>query len=129
MKLNELTYKVRGAVFEVYNILGPGLLESTYEAALAYEFDKLGLKYQTQVPINVLYKGKNLGLGYRMDMLIEDILVLELKSVDILNDIHKKQLHTYLKLSNKPMGLLINFNTTNLDSNIIRIANGDLFSL
>ncbi len=129
MKLNELTYKVRGAVFEVYNILGPGLLESTYEAALAYEFDKLGLKYQTQVPINVLYKGKNLGLGYRMDMLIEDILVLELKSVDILNDIHKKQLHTYLKLSNKPLGLLINFNTTNLDSNIIRIANGDLFSL
>ena len=126
MKLNELTYKVRGAVFEVYNILGPGLLESTYEAALAYEFDKLGLKYQTQVPINVLYKGKNLGLGYRMDMLIEDILVLELKSVDILNDIHKKQLHTYLKLSNKPLGLLINFNTTNLDANIIRIANSDL---
>ena len=129
MRLNDITYKVRGAVFEVYNILGPGLLESTYEAALAYEFDKLGLKYQTQVPINVLYKGKNLGLGYRMDMLIEDILVLELKSVDILNDIHKKQLHTYLKLSNKPLGLLINFNTTNLDSNIIRIANGDLFSL
>ena len=129
MKLNELTYKVRGAVFEVYNILGPGLLESTYEAALAYEFDKLGLEYKTQVPINVLYKGKDLGLGYRMDMLIEDMLVLELKSVDILNDIHKKQLHTYLKLSNKPLGLLINFNTTNLDSNIIRIANGDLFSL
>jgi len=126
MKLNELTYKVRGAVFEVYNILGPGLLESTYEAALAYDFDKLGLKYKTQVPINVLYKGKDLGLGYRMDMLIEDMLVLELKSVDILNDIHKKQLHTYLKLSNKPLGLLINFNTTNLDSNIIRIANGDL---
>ena len=129
MKLNELTYKIRGAVFEVYNILGPGLLESTYEAALTYEFDILGLKYQTQVPINVLYKGKDLGLGYRMDMLIEDMLVLELKSVDILNDIHKKQLHTYLKLSNKPLGLLINFNTTNLDSNIIRIANGDLFSL
>jgi len=126
MKLNELTYKVRGAVFEVYNILGPGLLESTYEAALAYEFDKLGLEYKTQVPINVLYKGKDLGLGYRMDMLIEDMLVLELKSVDILNDIHKKQLHTYLKLSNKPLGLLINFNTTNLDANIIRIANSDL---
>ena len=129
MKLNELTYKVRGAVYEVYNILGPGLLESTYEAALAYEFDKLGLEYKTQVPINVLYKGKDLGLGYRMDMLIEDMLVLELKSVDILNDIHKKQLHTYLKLSNKPLGLLINFNTTNLDANIIRIANGDLSSL
>jgi len=126
VKLNELTYKVRGAVFEVYNILGPGLLESTYEAALAYEFDKLGLEYKTQVPINVLYKGKDLGLGFRMDMLIEDMLVLELKSVDILNDIHKKQLHTYLKLSNKPLGLLINFNTTNLDANIIRIANSDL---
>ena len=126
MRLNELTFKVRGTIFEVYNILGPGLLESTYEAALAYEFDNLGLEYKTQVPINVLYKGKDLGLGFRMDMLIEDMLVLELKSVDILNDIHKKQLHTYLKLSNKPLGLLINFNTTNLDANIIRIANSDL---
>ena len=129
MRLNELTFKERGALFEVYNILGPGLLESTYEAALGYEFDTLGLEYKTQVPINVLYKGQDLGLGYRMDMLIEDMLVLELKSVNILNDIHKKQLHTYLKLSNKPLGLLINFNTTNLDSNIIRIANGDLSSL
>ena len=129
MILNELTYKVRGAIFEVYNILGPGLLESTYEAALAYEFDNLGLEYKTQVPINVLYKGKDLGLGFRMDMLIEDMLVLELKSVDILNDIHKKQLHTYLKLANKPLGLLINFNTINLNTNIIRIVNGDISSL
>ncbi len=126
MRLNDITYKVRGAVFEVYNILGPGLLESAYEAALAFEFVKLGMECETQVPINVLYKGQDLGLGYRMDMLIEDMLVLELKSVDILNDIHKKQLHTYLKLSNKPLGLLINFNTTNLDANIIRIANSDL---
>ena len=129
MKLNELTYKVRGAIFEVYNILGPGLLESTYEAALAYEFDNLGLEYKTQVPINVLYKGKDLGLGYRMDMLIEDMLVLELKSVDLLTDLHKKQLQTYLKLANRPLGLLINFNTTNLDKNIIRIVNGNISSL
>jgi len=129
MKLNELTFKVRGAIFEVYNILGPGLLESTYEAALAYEFDNLGLEYKTQVPINVLYKGKDLGLGFRMDMLIEDMLVLELKSIDLLTDIHKKQLNTYLKLANKPLGLLINFNTTNLDRNIIRIINGDISSL
>ncbi len=129
MRLNELTFKVRGAIFEVYNILGPGLLESTYEAALAYEFDNLGLEYKTQVPINVLYKGKDLGLGFRMDMLIEDILVLELKSIDLLTDIHKKQLNTYLKLANKPLGLLINFNTTNLDKNIIRIINGDISSL
>jgi len=129
MKLNELTFKVRGAIFEVYNILGPGLLESTYEAALAYEFDNLGLEYKTQVSINVLYKGKDLGLGFRMDMLIEDMLVLELKSVDLLTDIHKKQLNTYLKLANKPLGLLINFNTTNLDKNIIRIINGDISSL
>ena len=129
MKLNELTFKVRGAIFEVYNILGPGLLESTYEAALAYEFDNLGLEYKTQVPLNVLYKGKDLGLGFRMDMLIEDMLVLELKSVDLLTDIHKKQLNTYLKLANKSLGLLINFNTTNLDKNIIRIINGDISSL
>ena len=129
MRLNELTFKVRGAIFEVYKILGPGLLESTYEAALGYEFDTLGLEYKTQVPINVLYKGKDLGLGYRMDMLIEDMLVLELKSIDLLTDIHKKQLNTYLKLANKPLGLLINFNTTNLDKNIIRIINGDISSL
>ena len=77
----------------------------------------------------VLYKGKDLGLGFRMDMLIEDILVLELKSVDLFTDIHKKQLNTYLKLANKPLGLLINFNTTNLDRNIIRIINGDISSL
>ena len=129
MKLNELTFKVRGAIFEVYKILGPGLLESTYEAALGYEFDTLGLEYKTQVPINVLYKGKDLGLGYRMDMLIEDMLVLELKSVEILTDAHKKQLHTYLKLANKPLGLLINFNTINLNNNIIRIVNGNISSL
>ena len=129
MRLNELTFKVRGAIFEVYKILGPGLLESTYEAALGYEFDTLGLEYKTQVPINVLYKGKDLGLGFRMDMLIEDILVLELKSVDLLTDIHKKQLNTYLKLANKPLGLLINFNTKNLNTNIIRIVNGNISSL
>jgi len=129
LRLNELTYKVRGAIFEVYKILGPGLLESTYEAALGYEFDTLGLEYKTQVPINVLYKGIDLGLGYRMDMLIEDMLVLELKSVEILTDAHKKQLHTYLKLANKPLGLLINFNTINLNDNIIRIVNGNISSL
>jgi len=129
LRLNELTFKVRGTIFEVYNILGPGLLESTYEAALAYEFDNLGLEYKTQVPINVLYKGKDLGLGYRMDMLIEDMLVLELKSVEILTDAHKKQLNTYLKLANKPLGLLINFNTINLNDNIIRIVNGNISSL
>ena len=129
MRLNELTFKVRGAIFEVYKILGPGLLESTYEAALGYEFDTLGLEYKTQVPINVLYKGKDLGLGYRMDMLIEDMLVLELKSVEILTEAHKKQLHTYLKLANKPLGLLINFNTINLNDNIIRIVNGNISSL
>ena len=129
MRLNELTFKVRGAIFEVYKILGPGLLESTYEAALGYEFDTLGLEYKTQVPINVLYKGIDLGLGYRMDMLIEDTLVLELKSVEILTDAHKKQLNTYLKLANKPLGLLINFNTINLNNNIIRIVNGNISSL
>jgi len=129
LRLNELTFKVRGAIFEVYKILGPGLLESTYEAALGYEFDTLGLEYKTQVPINVLYKGIDLGLGYRMDMLIEDTLVLELKSVEILTDAHKKQLNTYLKLANKPLGLLINFNTINLNDNIIRIVNGNISSL
>jgi len=126
LKLNDITYKVRGAVYSVYNELGPGLIESVYEAALAIEIEQLGLRFQTQVPLNVSYRGNELGLGFRMDMVVEDMVVLELKSISEIQDIHLKQLNTYLKLSKKPLGILINFNTENLNKNIKRIVNGDI---
>ena len=124
--MNDITYKVRGAVYSVYNELGPGLIESVYEAALAIEIEQLGLRFQTQVPLNVSYRGNELGLGFRMDMVVEDMVVLELKSISEIQDIHLKQLNTYLKLSKKPLGILINFNTENLNKNIKRIVNGDI---
>ena len=123
MNINEITYAIRGAIFAVYNELGPGLLERVYEKALALELKTSGLSFQTQVPIDVFYKGENLGLGYQMDILVEDTIIIELKSVESISDVHKKQLLSYLKLSNKPLGLLVNFNTTNLNANIVRIAN------
>lgn len=126
MNINELTFKIRGAIYTVYNVLGPGLLESVYEAALAVEFRSLDLKFDTQVPINVVYKEIDLGLGFRLDMLIEDLVVIELKSIESIQNVLLKQLNTYLKLTGKPIGLLINFNTTDLNSNIKRIANGDI---
>jgi GxxExxY protein len=126
MKLNDITYKIRGAIFNVYNELGPGLLENIYEQALFVELGLSGLNVQSQVPIDVIYKGSNLGLGYRMDLLVEDLVVVELKSVEILTIIHLKQLQTYLKITGKPLGILVNFNTTDLKGNIKRIVNGNI---
>jgi GxxExxY protein len=129
MKLNDITYKIRGAIFSVYNELGPGLLENIYEAALAKEFDIIGLRYQSEVPVKVMYKNADLGLGYRMDILVEDMVVIELKSVETILNVHLKQLSTYLKITGKTLGILVNFNTTDLEKNIKRIANGDISSL
>jgi len=126
MKLNDITYKIRGAIFNVYNELGPGLLENIYEQALFVELGLSGLNVQSQVPIDVIFKGSNLGLGYRMDLLVEDLVVVELKSVEILTIIHLKQLQTYLKITGKPLGILVNFNTTDLKGNIKRIVNGNI---
>ena len=127
--LNDLTYKIRGAIFSVYNELGPGLLESIYEAALSVEFDHLGLMFQAQVPVNVLYKGNELGLGYRMDLLVENLVIMELKSIAEIQDIHLKQLNTYLKITQKPLGLLVKFNTQNINNSIKRIVNGNIENL
>lgn len=125
MELNDITYKIRGAVFTVFNELGPGLLESVYEAALGYELRGCGLDVQTQVPLPVVYKEVNLELGYRIDVLVERKIVIEIKSVETLHDVHKKQLLTYLKLSGLKLGLLINFNSARLvdKESIIRIIN------
>mgnify|MGYP005749360447 CR=1 FL=1 len=125
MNINDLTFKIRGAAFTVHNELGPGLLESVYEATLAYELINLGLNVRTQVPLPVFYKEIKLDLGFRIDLLIEDAVIVEIKSVELLHDVHKKQLLTYLKLSNKKLGLLINFNSTKLieKETIIRVIN------
>ena len=120
MDVNELSYKIIGCAYDVHKILGPGLLESTYEKCLCFELDKLCIKYDRQKELPINYKGMILDNGYRLDILVEDKIVIELKSVDTLQPIHSAQLLTYLKLSQKPLGLLINFNVTNLQHGIRR---------
>lgn len=120
---NDISYKIRGAIYKVYNGLGPGLLESTYEAALVYQLKKDGLKFESQVPIDIVYDGQVLPVSYRLDLLVEDKVIVELKSVDRLMDIHKKQLLTYLKITGLHLGILVNFNTDNINMDIIRIVN------
>ena len=120
MELNELTYKIIGCAYDVHKALGPGLLESTYEKCLCFELEKLGIKYEKQKEHPTNYKGMTIDNGYRIDIMVEDKIVIELKSVDSLQPIHSAQLLTYLKLSRKPLGLLINFNVTNLQNGIRR---------
>ena len=120
MDVNELSYKIIGCAYDVHKILGPGLLESTYEKCSCFELEKLGIKYERQKELPINYKGMILDNGYRLDILVEDKIVIELKSVDTLQPIHSAQLLTYLKLSQKPLGLLINFNVTNLQDGIRR---------
>lgn len=126
MDLNQISYKIRGAIFNVYNELGSGLLESVYEQALFIELQLLGLRVQKQVPIDVIYKGSNLGLGFRIDLLVQDLVILELKSVETLVPIRAKQLQTYLKLTGKQLGILVNFNTVDLKKDIKRIIQGQI---
>jgi GxxExxY protein len=125
MDLNELTYKIRGAIFKVHNSLGPGLLESVYEAALGHELLQSGLSIQTQQGVPVNYNGIKLELDFRLDILVEDIVIIEVKSVELLHDVNKKQLLTYLKLTGKKIGLLVNFNVTSLvdKESLVRIIN------
>jgi len=125
MDINDLTYKIRGAIFKVHQTLGPGLLESVYEAALVYELIQIGLKVISQVGLPVNYNGILLELGFRLDILVEDSVIIEIKSVEALHDVHKKQLLTYLKLSGKKVGILINFNVSSLKDkeSLIRIIN------
>jgi GxxExxY protein len=124
-RLNELSYKVRGAISKVHSLLGPGLLESVYVAALTYELSALNLSMQTQLGVPVNYNRTTLELGFRMDLLVQDEIIVEVKSVETLHDVHKKQLLTYLKLANKKLGLLVNFNVSSLKDkeSVVRIIN------
>ena len=126
MQVNDITYKIRGAIFKVYNTLGPGLLESVYEAALCYQLRQDGLAVATQVKIDVEYQGSILPIDYRIDLLVEDTVIIELKSVEELKPVHHKQLLTYLRLAHKPVGLLVNFNTADMEHSIHRKINGNI---
>jgi len=123
MNENEISYIVRKCIFNVYNKLGPGLLETVYHKILIYELQENGLDVQSELAIPIVYDGKQFDFSFRIDILVEDKVILELKSVKKLDDIHFKQLSTYLKLSNKKLGLLVNFNTTNILDGVKRVVN------
>jgi len=123
MELNDLTEKIIGCAIKVHRVLGPGLLESAYETCLVHELVKSGLRIQRQVPLPVVYDGIKLEAGYLLDVVVEDTVIVELKAVEHLLPIHEAQLLTYLKLADKRLGLLINFNVSLLKNGIKRRAN------
>ncbi len=121
-ELNELTYRIRGAAFRVHSALGPGLLESIYELCLAHELRKEGLKVERQKALSVCYDGLELGTGYRMDILVEDRIVLELKAVKETTPVDMAQLLTYMRLSEVKVGLLMNFHVARMKDGIQRFV-------
>jgi GxxExxY protein len=121
---NQIANKVIGLAIEVHSALGPGLLESAYKECLFYKIDMSGLKVEKEKPMPLIFEDVKLDCGYRIDLLVEDKLIIELKSVEALNDIHLSQTLTYMKLGNYKLGLLINFNVTLLKNGIKRVVNG-----
>ncbi|GAA5219927.1 GxxExxY protein [Membranihabitans marinus] len=121
MLLNDLTYKIIGCVYKTHSELGPGLLESTYTECLAYELIKSGLLVEKQKPLPIIYDNIKLEIGYRIDLLVQNQIIIELKSVDKIAPIHRAQLMTYLKLSGIKLGLLLNFNVIDMKKGINRI--------
>jgi GxxExxY protein len=124
METNELTGKIIHCAIEVHKALGPGLLESSYKECLYHELREAGLKVEKEKALPLVYKDVKLDCGYRIDLLVENQIIIELKSVDVLNDIHMAQILTYLKLQNLRYGLLINFNVAKLKDGIRRIVQG-----
>lgn len=124
MTENEIANKVIGLAINVHNALGPGLLESAYQECLFYEIGASGLTVVKEKPMPLVYESIKLECGYRIDLLVENKLVIEIKSVDALNDIHLAQTLTYMKLGNYKLGLLINFNVTRLKEGLKRVVNG-----
>jgi len=120
LPLNKLTEQIIGAAIEVHRHLGPGLLESAYESCLVYELKQIGLNVERQKPLPITYKEIKVHQGYRIDLLIEDQVVVELKTVEELTDVHQAQILSYLKFSGCPVGLLINFNVKLLKKGIRR---------
>lgn len=123
MNENDISYKIIGLALELHKNIGPGLLESSYENALAYELRKAGLEVGQQVPMPFIYKEIRMDVGYRIDLLVENTVIIEVKSLESLAPVHYAQLLTYLKLSQLKLGLLINFNTRLLKDGIHRVVN------
>ncbi len=124
MTENELSNKIIGAAIDVHKALGPGLLESAYKECLYYKLTQSGLNVQKEKPMPLIFEEVKLDCGYRIDLMVENKEVIEIKSVDALNDIHLAQTLTYLKLGNLKLGLLINFNVVTLKQGIKRVVNG-----
>ncbi|CAH8283230.1 GxxExxY protein [Mariniflexile fucanivorans] len=121
---NEISYLIRGAIFKVYNELGPGLLESVYETVLMYELQKQGLSVKKQVVLPVFYDSIELEIGFRLDLLVNNKVIIEIKSVEILSKVHHKQILTYLKISEMKLGILVNFNVDDISKGVFRKVNG-----
>ena len=119
---NDITYEIRGAIFDVYNELGPGLLESVYEEALAFELEQRGLEVVRQMEVPIMYKGNELKTPLRLDLMVNDRVIIELKSVEDMKPVFTKQLLTYMRLLDKHVGILVNFNTSNLRDSLKRLV-------
>ncbi len=127
--VNDLAYQIVGAAIEVHREIGPGLLESIYERLLKHELVLRGFKVETQVNVPVLYKGKTVECNLRLDLLVEDLIVVELKAVEKMIPLYQAQLLTYLKLLKKPKGLLINFNTNNITKSLVPMVTKEFSKL
>ena len=123
MTENALSYLIRGAIYKIYNALGPGLYESAYEAVLIHELKKLNLNVEQQVQLPLVYEEISLEVGYRIDLWVEKKVIIEIKSVENLMEVHHKQLLTYLKLSGMKLGILVNFNAADISKSIFRKVN------
>ncbi len=121
MDHDKITHEILDSAYKVHSALGPGLLESAYKTCLAYELKKKGFKVEVEKPIPLVYEEIKLDCGYRLDILVEDAVIVELKSVECFTEVHTAQVLTYLKLTNKHLGLLINFNTKSLKNGIKRL--------
>ncbi|OBW42413.1 hypothetical protein AB670_01219 [Chryseobacterium sp. MOF25P] len=126
MNENEISFNIRKSIFDVYNELGPGLLEKVYEKILAYDLQNKGLKVQTQVSIPIKYKGLFIDSSFIADIIVEEKVIIEIKSISEISNVHHKQLLTYLKLTGLKLGILVNFNTDYIDKSIFRKINGSL---
>ncbi len=125
MDINQLSSQIIKAAINVHKLLGPGLLESVYQSCMVIEMRNMGINVEAEVPMPIFYRGKKVHEeGFRMDLLAESSIIVELKSVEEIKPVHKKQLLTYLRLAKKPLGLLINFNEVLLKDGIVRIING-----
>ncbi len=123
MEENQISYKIRGAIFKVFNFFGPGLLESVYVAALAAELKKEGLTVRKEVPVPVVFNEEKLEVGFRIDLLVEEKIIVEVKSIEAIAPVHHKQTLTYLKLTGLKLGILVNFNVENINDGIHRKVN------